>query len=109
MKGIRISCNKKRELFTQYRRNTDNIQARSYYKNYCTILRKVIKEAKKEFYHKQVASSSNKVKTAWRIIKENLGNPQHADSIHKIKCGNVLLKKPNDIANAFNRYYTNIT
>jgi hypothetical protein len=56
-----------------------------------------------------VASSSNKVKTAWRIIKENSGNPQHADLINKIKCGNLLLKKPKDIANAFNRYYMNIT
>ena len=46
-KGIRISCNKKRELFTQYRGNTDNIQAKNHYKKYCTILRKVINEAKK--------------------------------------------------------------
>ena len=56
-----------------------------------------------------MASSSKKVKTAWRIIKENLGNSQHVDLINKIKCGNALLKKPNDIASAFNKYYTNIT
>jgi hypothetical protein len=49
-KGIRTSCNKKRELFTQYRGNTDNIQVKNYYKKYCTTLRKVINEAKKTIF-----------------------------------------------------------
>jgi hypothetical protein len=30
------------------------------------------------------------------------------DTINKIKCGNTLLKNPKEIANAFNKYYTNI-
>ena len=91
-KGIRISCNKKRELFTQYRGNTDNIQAKNHYKKYRTILRKVINEAKKQFFHKQVVTSSNKVKTVWKIIKENSGNSQQVDTINRIKCGNALLQ-----------------
>jgi hypothetical protein len=64
---------------------------------------------KKQFFHKQVVTSSNKVKTAWKIIKENSGNSQQIVTINRIKCGNALLKNPKDIANAFNKYYTNIT
>jgi hypothetical protein len=88
-----MSCNKKRELFTQHKENTDNIQVKNHYKKYCTVLRNVINEAK-SIFHKQVATSSNKVKTAWKIIKDNSGNSQHVDTINRIKFGNVLLETP---------------
>jgi hypothetical protein len=96
-------------LFIQYRENTGNIQAKNHYKTHCSILRKIIKEAKKHFFHKQIATSSNKIKTTWRIITDNSGNTKHTDIIDSMKCGNVLLNNPKDIANAFNNYYTIIT
>jgi hypothetical protein len=40
--------------------------------------------------YKQVAASSNKVKTAWKIIKDNSGNSHYDDKINKIKCGNTV-------------------
>ena len=60
----------------------------------------------KHFFHKQIAASSNKVKTAWKIIKGNSGNFYYDDTITKINCGNVSLENPKEIANAFNKYYT---
>ena len=107
-KGIRISCNKKRALFLRCRENKDNIQLKNHYKKYCNILKKVINEAKRQFFHKQVAASSNKVKAAWKIIKDNSRNSHHDDSINKITCGNMVTKNPKEIANAFNKYYKNI-
>ena len=56
---------KKRELFLRCRNSRDNVQARHYYKKYCSTLTEVINQAKKQFYHKQLATSSNKIKTAW--------------------------------------------
>jgi len=44
-KGIKISCTKKRELYSPYRNNKDNIQVRNHYKKYCNILKRVINEA----------------------------------------------------------------
>jgi hypothetical protein len=108
-KDIKISCNKKRDLFIQYRENTGSNQAKNHYKTHCNILRKAIKEAKKQFFHKQIVTSSNKVKTTWQIITDNFGNTKYTDIIDRMKCGNVLLNNPKDIANAFNNYYTNIT
>jgi hypothetical protein len=61
---------------------------------------------KKQFFHKQVAA--NKVKETRKIIKEKTGNYHHDDSINKITCGNTVIKNPKEIANAFNKYYTNI-
>jgi hypothetical protein len=40
-----------------------------YYKQYCKILTKVIKEAKRLIYSNQVINSANKMKTTWNIIK----------------------------------------
>jgi hypothetical protein len=46
-KGIKISCSKKRELFSKSRNHKENTQVRNYYKKYCNILTKVINQAKK--------------------------------------------------------------
>jgi hypothetical protein len=106
---IKLSCDRKRDLFKQYRENTGNIHAKNQYKAQCNILKKTIKEAKKQFFHKQIAALTNKVKSTWRIITNTKGNSKHTDTIDSVKCGNILLNNPKDIANAFNNYYSNIT
>jgi len=45
-KGIKISCTKKRELYSLYRNIKDNIKIKDYYKKYCNIVKRVINEAK---------------------------------------------------------------
>ena len=67
-----------------------------------------MKRQKTQFFYKQVAASSNKTKTAWRIIKDNLENSHYDDTIHKIKSENGFLEKPVEIAEAFNEYFINI-
>ena len=73
--GIKISCTKKRELHSLYRNNKNNIQIRDHYKKYCNVLKRVINEAKKQYFHNQTVASSNKVKAIWKIIKKKLGTP----------------------------------
>ena len=64
---------------------------------------------KKQYFHDQIATSSNKVKVAWKIIKKkNSGNSQSYDTITKVNCVDKLLNNPKDIANAFNKFYTQI-
>ena len=105
-KGIRISCSKKRELFLKYRNSRDNIQARNHYKKYCNTLTKVINQAKKHLYHKKLTTSTNKIKTAWQLVKDNTGKHYHDDeTITKIKTDKGILENHEDIANAFNDYY----
>jgi hypothetical protein len=108
-KGIQTSCAKKTELFRRCRENTNNSQIKKHYKIYCKILKQVINEAKKQSFHKQIAASSNKIKIAWNIVKENSGNICPDGSITKIKYGDTLLDNPMEIANALNTYYINIT
>jgi hypothetical protein len=47
-KGIKISCNKKRELFTQYRKNTDNIQVKKPLQEILHYIKKGNKRCKKK-------------------------------------------------------------
>ena len=101
-----MSCAKKRDLYSLYRNNKDNIQLRNYYKKYWNVLKRVINEAKKQYFHNQIAASSNKVKAAWKIIKNSSGNSQPHDTITKIDCEDKLLNNLKDIANAFNKFYT---
>jgi len=51
--GIRISCKHKRELYTECRKYK-NPTLNKYYKDYCPILSKVIKEAKKMEYDRRI-------------------------------------------------------
>jgi hypothetical protein len=82
---------------------------KKHYKIYCKILKKVINEAKKQSFHKQIAASTNKIKTAWKIVKENSGNTCPVGLITKIKEGSTLVDNPKEIANDLNKYYINIT
>jgi hypothetical protein len=62
----------------------DNILIKDHYKKYCTILKRVIIEAKKLYFNNQIITSSSKVKIAWKIIKNNSGNSQSCDTFIKI-------------------------
>jgi len=48
-KGIKTSCNRKRELYLKVRDNND-MEHKLYYKHYCKILSNVTNEVKKLYY-----------------------------------------------------------
>jgi hypothetical protein len=105
--GIRISCKRKRDLYTIYK-HTNNIQVKEYYKKYCAILKEEIIDAKKQCYNKQIEHSSNRVKTTWKITKVMTGKTQSPDNNLEINSDAVMLTNINETANAFNSYCVNI-
>jgi len=60
-KGIKTSCNQKRELYLKAWGNNE-MEYKLYYKYNCKILSKVIKEAKKLYYKEVITKSKNKIK-----------------------------------------------
>ena len=62
------SCNRKRELYLKAR-DSNEMEHKLYYKHYCKILSKVIKETKKLYYKEIITKSKNKMKTTWNIIQ----------------------------------------
>jgi formyltetrahydrofolate synthetase len=61
-KGIKTSCNRKRELYIKAW-DSNELEHKLYYEHYCKILSKVIKEAKKLYYKDNITKSKNKMKT----------------------------------------------
>jgi ribosomal protein L33 len=74
--GIRISCRKKRSLYLSTR-NCNNPEVKMHYKHYCSILRKTIREAKRQHFNELIVNSENKVKATWKIIKKLTNKHQH--------------------------------
>jgi len=62
--GIKISCKHKRSLHA-FPKNSNDPKTKMHYIKYCKILRKFIKEAKKQHYFRLIAKSDNKIKTTW--------------------------------------------
>jgi hypothetical protein len=70
--GIRISCKKKGSLYI-LSRNSNCPLIKRHYNQYCTILRKVIRNAKRNYYNSLLMTAENKSKITWNILNNELG------------------------------------
>ena len=81
--GIKTSCNHKRQLYL-LSKNSNDVVLNKHYKQYCKILTRVITESKKTMYNKQINNSTNKMKTAWKIIRSETNRKKdHTVSKHE--------------------------
>lgn len=100
--GIRQSCKNKRLLF--YLKNTGML-SQEYYQRYCSILKKVIINAKKLSNSNFILTSNNKSKAMWQVINGLSGRKQ-------IKQQNIIenitgSENPKQILNKINNFYLN--
>jgi hypothetical protein len=69
-------------------------------------LTKVIKAAKRMTLNKRISKSNNKTKTTWNIINELLGKQKSMQGTQKLTVDRKQLTNQQDIANAFNNYFS---
>jgi len=105
--GIKILRNRKRELYL-LRRNINNPQVINFYNKYCSILKKVIIEAKKMHIKNQIHNSTNTIKSTWEIIKDFMGSSHSYSPITKINTDNGSTTIHEEIAKAFNEFFVDI-
>ena len=105
-RGIKISCDQKRELYLGTR-DTKEIKRKVHYKHYCKILTKVIKEAKRLYYKKVITKSKNKMKTTWNIIQKETSNPPKVNNIKSLRISNHTVYNQLSIANELNNFFLN--
>jgi hypothetical protein len=80
-----------------------------YYKRYCVVLKKVIKEAKRQYYSQLLALSQNKVKMTWNIIKNETGRRSVTEQMpFKLSNNGTAVNLENE-ADPFNKYFVNTT
>jgi ornithine cyclodeaminase/alanine dehydrogenase-like protein (mu-crystallin family) len=86
-------------------RNSKNPKLKQYYKSYCKILSKVIKEEKILQYKKQILSSDNKSTTIWNTVKSKTGKEIRKEEITLLNINGNLIQNQQIIANSFNDYF----
>jgi hypothetical protein len=104
-RGIKISCKQKRNLYALTKNSKDPVR-KAHYNTYCKILRKVIREAKKQHYSRLIAQSNNKIKTTWNIIKKETEKVHPPEQIPSLLVDNKKLNDPKNVANAFNKFFS---
>jgi hypothetical protein len=102
--GIKTSCVQKRKLYTASR-NSTNPHIKRYYKHYCNILSKVIKEAKKHHYDNQIKNSTSKNKTTWNIVNKETYRKVNSTNIKSLNIDGITTDNQQLIAETFNDYF----
>ena len=105
--GIKTSCSHKRELYL-ISRNSNDDKLRRQCQAYCKILLKVIKEAKNLYYDTKIQKSNNKCKAICEIIKKQTNSHYFHTDIQELMMDNKHLKDQQNIAAAFNDYFSSI-
>jgi hypothetical protein len=90
-------------------KESNNPILNTYYKNYSKILKRVINQAKKISYEKQINNSKNKMKTTWRIINNELLKKANSVYIYSLNIEGEKTSNCNVIANTLNKYFTYVT
>jgi hypothetical protein len=102
-KGIKVSCQHKRDIYTTIRNNND-LHLKAYYKNSCKILSRVITTAKKLHYNGLISNSNNKVKATWKVIRSISGRNNNKADIQFLKIDGKLTDNNVIIAESLNKY-----
>jgi hypothetical protein len=102
-KELKISCKYKTSLYTFIENNSDP-KTKTQYIKFCQIVRKFINKAKKQHYSRCRAKSNNKIKTAWDIIKKEMGKVHSVEQVSALLVNNKKLKDSRSMANAFSNY-----
>ena len=106
-KGIKASCKRKRELFL-VSRSSNNFALKQYYKKYCLILTKIIRNAKRLHYNQMILRSKNKMKSTWQIINNELGINQHNRLISTQTLEGISTTDQFKITTLFNNYFSTV-
>ena len=104
-KAVLNSIRLKNNLFKDYKIGAIS---ENYYKQYRNTLNKVIKNAKEAHYMAIFTNFKNDTRKIWNTINELKNNPKK-NFLHHISYNNKILDNPQEIAEAFNEYFVNIS
>jgi len=102
----KTSCKHKRNL-NAFNKNSRDPKEKAHCIKHGKILRKLIKQAKKEHYIRLTAKPNNKIKTG-NVIKTPTGNVHSVEQVPTLFVNDEKLKDPTNLANAFNNFSVTI-
>lgn len=104
--GLIISCQNMKDLYKLTLSGDREIN--QYYKEYKRVYRKVLNRAVKLYNNELISNSSNKCRTAWKIIKEQ-GNQRKECNNFTLQVNDELITDPQALSNKFNEYFNSIS
>ena len=80
------------------------------YKQYRNLLSTLLKRSKQSYFTNYFQTNINDLKNTWKGIKKLIFLKRTSNSVPSAVIeNNITLSKPKDIANAFNKYFINIS
>lgn len=116
-KGILRSCSQLKSLHylrsiadlnTKYTYRGKTYNLILFYKNYRNTYNKLILNAKKIHNTRKIANSDNKIKTAWQVVKGELGVGREGQECMRVKRGGVDVCE-SEIADEFGEAFASVT
>jgi hypothetical protein len=104
--GIHTSCRHKEFLYI-LNRNINKHLFKLYYRSYCIILRRVIREAKRKYYNCLIAAAEYRLKI-FLILKQVRKNNNNRHCSSRTFQNNNKTLYINEAAQSFNKYYVSI-
>jgi hypothetical protein len=89
-------------------RNNNNPAMRKYFKDYCQIISKVIKEAKSMEYDRHILNSNNVMRTSWKLMNKELGKERKNHGFQSLNINGRSTTNHQITANAFHKHFTTI-
>ena len=111
--GILRSIRYRDKLYRSWRLSNNTLENRETIKRnlstYNGILKKIIRDAKKNYFENCLSNCKNDLKETWRVINDALGRNNSGKLLPDIfKINNTKVDNELEIANAFNDYFKNI-
>lgn len=101
------SINKKNKLYHKYLTNP-SVSLKSKYTKYKNTLTSLLRSSKKEYYAHQFEKAKNSIRNTWKEINSVLNKHKSSKTIKSIISDGKLISNPDEIADCFNGYFTNI-
>ena len=108
-KGIETACKKKNVLYRKFIK-LRTTEAENKYKVYKNKLISVMRQSKKEYYHKLLEQNKSNTQGIWKVLNNIIkkGGARVEIPNYFVKDNNRTVSKTIDIANEFNNYYVNV-
>jgi len=103
--GVWTSCQHERLLYVKLRNNNHQIW-KKYFKDYCRILSKAIKEEKRMEYNRHILNSNNVMRTSWKLINKEFAKDCKNYGFQSLIINGRSITNHKIITNAFNNHFT---
>ena len=98
----------KRDFLKRKLVSTNDLVSWEQYKTARNDVNNSIKQEKRKYFATNLAANKNDPRKTWKLINDLQSRQNKSTNIPEIKAGDQTFSSPGDIAEAFNRHFTNI-